>query len=304
MKSCNTYFMTNSKMDENIKKITELLVKEMEVFHYGFSDFNKKYQLIKEINKDLSVYPRDTVKNIIKDLEDKGIVEHLNIDLLQPKKSNVVTAYKKDDVIWVYGGELIPLIPSPQISTHKIFLRSIDNMLEEEAYYNIIDRLFPMVCNCELHCNYDVNGNVMFIDSVRNILKLIGAKSVEVNIKRGAIFFQLSRKRIKYWFGGSLSKTNPLSNGESLLKGLKIIKHSESIVELLHVIRVYNEKSNPLVVFEITEIGDPGSFYGFTINSAEYEEKIFEILEEYASKYKCNLVIKNEQKNTNENVKK
>ncbi len=298
-------------MDENIKKITELLVREMYESQDVFYDFNERYRRIKKINKDLSVYPRDTVKKVIKDLEDKGIVEHLNIDLLlpKPKKSNVITACKyknkennkENNVICVMGGEYISLIP---FSEYKIFVRSIDD-LAEEAYFYIFDRLFPRVCNCKLDCVYDIDGNVI-IDSVRNILKLIGAKSVELNIKDGAIFFQLSRKRIKYWFGGSLSGRNPLSEGELLLRGLKIIKPTEMIGELFHVMEVYNEKNNPSIVFEIIDVGnDCGEgLYGFKINSAKYEEKIFEILEKYASKYKCTLVIKDEQKNKNENVKK
>ncbi|MDI6730603.1 MAG: hypothetical protein QMD06_03580 [Candidatus Altarchaeum sp.] len=58
------------------------------------------------------------------------------------------------------------------------------------------------------------------------------------------------------------------------------------------------------MIFEIAELGNAGGFYGFKTNSTEYEKKIFEIIEEHASKYKCALVIKNEQKNTNKNVKK
>jgi len=45
-----------------------------------------------------------------------------------------------------------------------------------------------------------------------------------------------------------------------LLQGLKIIKPSESICDLLHVIEVHNKKSDPSVLFEITELGDPGAF--------------------------------------------
>ncbi|MDI6730604.1 MAG: hypothetical protein QMD06_03585 [Candidatus Altarchaeum sp.] len=167
-------------------------------------------------------------------------MEHLNINLLKPKKSKIITVHKKDDYIWISGGEFTPFISSPQLSVYQIFRRSIDELMEENVYYNILDRLFPMVCNCKLHYTYDVNGNVMYIDSVKNVLKLIEAKNVEV--KDESIFFQLSRKRIKYWFGGSFSGTNPLSNGEQLLKGLKIIKRYESIFDLFRIIEVHNKK--------------------------------------------------------------
>jgi len=151
-------------------------------------------------NTDENICSRKTVKNIIKDLEGKGIVEHLNIALLHPKKSNVITVYKKDNVIWIDGGEYIPVVSSPQLSTHKIFMKSINEMVVEEAYCTILDRLFPRVCNCELSYCSDVNGNPMYIDRLRNILKLIGAKRVEDRHKMGSIFSTFSKKdKILVW---------------------------------------------------------------------------------------------------------
>jgi len=281
--------MSNENID---KEIIELLLMANEIIQYAYLDWDEKYRGIKEINDRLSKYPTERIEKIIKSLEDNGYIEHAYIYMINPKKSNVITVYKKGCAIWVSPGEILSLIHPPQISAYKIFRRSIPDYVLEKIYYKIIDTLFPVWCFCKLNCPCDMDD--VYADSVTNVLKLIGAKSIKVITKDKKILFKLSRKKIKYWFGGSITNANPLYLGEALLKGLKIIKQSESIVQLFHFIEVYNKKDNPDVIFEIAELGDPGGFYGFEINNIEYEKKIVEIIKECAYKYKCTVVVENE----------
>ena len=285
-------------------KITELLLEEIDTFQRVDFDWDMKYRRIKEINKKFSKYPKEKVKNVIKYLEDKGYIEHLNLDVVQPKKSNIITILESEGgIIDIIPGEEVSAISQPKIARHTILKRSISNNELQRLYSKIFDIVFPSQCIVKVYNGHSKVvypqqlaklANVSDLSSDRiETLSLMGAKEVEK--EREYITSKFSKKDAKFWFSGPITGLDRLVEMEPLLKKIKIYKSLMPIFDLFSLIEIWDKMPKPNVIFQFMDIG--GSCY-FRIYNEKYRQKILDCIKQFCSQRKLSIQIKTKNENT------
>jgi len=276
-------------------KLTELLLQAIELFDelfywspgpYSFYLSRKKERLkkIRNISKELSKYPKTEIEEAIRDLENKEYVEHLNLEVLLPKKIDAIGVREdKDNNFSIITGNFIGTAPVQ---------RYISSSELQDIYYKIIDGLFPEICFVKVGCPKGCEDPQLWPNDVLSIMKLVKVeeevnKTDEGNYYDITYLFKLSREKVKHLFG-SFILGSPLLDGANLLIDSETISGDLYPVSLFIDVEVYDQKDNPNVIFQLIDLGI--SWHELKIKNPVYKEKFIKIIKKYAEEN--NLIFK------------